>query len=154
MKKQRLLLREALFEVVALEQSRHTNVGREFDQPSHAETVHPLAIETDLGAFRIENLESLAAVGFSISRYLVAREGFASFGASGRIANHRGKISHQEDHRMPIALKIAQLLERDGMSKMQIGRGRIRPVFDAQRPPQLELLGQLRRGDYFNGAMA
>ena len=52
------------------------------------------------------------------------------------------------------ALKIAQFLERDGMAKMQIGRGRIHAELDPQRTP----VGQLRRQfgirDYFDRVAA
>src|SRR5437879_2203595 len=34
---------------------------------------------------------------------------------------------------MAAALKIPQLLERDGMAEVEVGRGRIHPELDAQR---------------------
>src|SRR5208282_6376184 len=72
--------------------------------------------------------------------------------APGRIADHRGKIADQENHRVPVALEIAQLLERDSMAEVQVGRGRIHAELDAQGAAQLELLRQLRVRDYFDGA--
>ena len=83
---------------------------------------------------------------------MLARERLARLGAPGRVADHRGEIADQENHRVAVALKIAQLLERDGVPEMQVGRGRIHPELDAQGPAQLELLRQLRLRDYFDRA--
>ena len=51
----------------------------------------------------------------------------------------------------PRALEIAQLLERDGMAQMQVGRGRIHPELDAQRAPLAQLGRQLLARDDFEG---
>ena len=55
---------------------------------------------------------------------------------------------------MARALEIAQLLERDRMAQVQVGRRRIHPELDSQRPAVGELRRQLGMGDYFDGVAA
>ena len=54
-----------------------------------------------------------------------------------RIANHRRVIADDENRLMPEFLKLAQLLEYNRVSKMNIGRGRIDTELDAQRSSEL-----------------
>ena len=51
---------------------------------------------------------------------------------------------------MAVALKIAQLLERDGVPEMQIGRRRIHPSLMRSGTAQLEFLRQLSLRDHFD----
>ena len=147
--KQRLLFGEPLLEVVALQHPRDAHLRGNLDQAAHAEFVHPFAVEADLGELAIENLERLRAIGFGVALDLLARQRLARLGASGRIADHRGKIADQENHGVARALKVAQLLERQAVTEMQIGRGRIHPELDAQRPSERDLRRELGRRNNF-----
>ncbi len=53
---------------------------------------------------------------------------------------------------MAARLKIAQLLERDAVAEMKVGRGRIHPELDPQRAAERELGGQLGRRNSLGGA--
>ena len=149
---QRLLGGEALLEVVALEQAGDAHLRRNFDQLRHVQFVHPFAVEADLGQLAIENLVSLFAIGISVALDLVAREGLARLGASSWIADHRGEVADQENYGVARILKLAQLLERQAVTEMQIGRGRIHPELDPERPAERDFGGKLRRRNNLRGA--
>ena len=123
---QRLLRRQPLLEVVALEQTRDAQCRRDLDQLRDAQAVHPFAVEADFGGLAIENLEHLLAIGIRVALDLVARQGLSRLGSSGGIADHRGEIADQENHGVSRVLKVAQFLEHHAMAEMQVGRGRIR----------------------------
>ena len=151
MQKQRLLGGEPLLEVVALQQTGDAHLRRNLDQAAHAEFVHPFAVEADLGQLAIENLERLRAIGFRIALDLLARQRLAGLGASGGIADHRGKVADQENDGVARALKVAQLFQRQAVTEMQVGRGRIHPELDAQRPSERDLRRQLGRRNNLGG---
>ena len=152
MQEQRLLVGEPLLEVVALQHAGDAHLRRNLDQAAHAELVHPFAVEADLGQLAIENLERLRAIGFRVALDLLARQRLARLGASGGIADHRGEVADQENHGVARALKVAQLLQRQAVTEMQIGRGRIHPELDPERPAEREFRRELRRRNNFGGA--
>ncbi len=152
MEKQRLFIREALLEIVALEQSRHADLGRNLDQLPDAELVHPFAVESHLGSIGIENPKRLRAIGLSVLRDLFASKRLAGLGPSGRIANHRGEVADQKNHGMAGVLEIAQLLEGQAMAEMQIRRGRIHAELDPERPAERNFRGHLGRRDHLDRA--
>ena len=73
--------------------------------------------------------------------------------AAGRIADRRGKVADEKNHRMAMALEIAQLLERQRMAQMQVGRRRVHSQLDSQRAAFAQFRGQLGRRDHFDGIM-
>ncbi len=130
---QRLLGCEALLEVVALEQAGDAQGRRDLDQLGNIQAVHPFAVEADFGELAIENLEGLLAIGIRVALDLVARQGLSRLGASGGIADHRGEVADQENDGVARILKVAQLLEHNAVTEMQIGCGRIHPELDPER---------------------
>src|SRR5271170_3608631 len=148
---QRLLGREPLLEIVALENTGDAHLGGNLDQTAYTEVIHPFAVETDLGQVAIENLERLVAIGIGVALDLFARQRLARLGSAGRIANHRGEVADQENYGVARVLKIAQLLEREGVTQMQVGRGRIHPELDPERTAERNFCGKLRLRNQFGG---
>src|SRR5208282_2241361 len=63
-------------------------------------------------------------------------------------ADHRREVADQENYGVARILKVAQLLERQAVTEMQIGRGRIHPELDPERPAERNLGRKLgRRND-------
>ena len=152
MQEQRLFGREALFEVVALEQTGDAQLRRDFDQPREFEPfIHSLLKRTSVIS-RIEDLEDLVAVGFGVALDLLARQRLAGLGSSGGIADHRGEIADEENYGVSRVLKVAQFLERQAVAEMQVGRGRIHPELDPERPAERNFGRELRRRNNFDGA--
>ena len=73
-----------------------------------------------------------------------ARQRRPRFGLSRGIANHRGKVTDQENGRVAHILKMFQLAQHDGVSQMNIRRGRIHAEIRPQRFPRLRRLLELR----------
>jgi hypothetical protein len=55
-------------------------------------------------------------------------------GAAGRITNHGGVITDNQHHLVPQILKLLQFSYSDGMAKMNIRGGRVKTLFDSERP--------------------
>jgi hypothetical protein len=92
---------------------------------------------------RIQNLENLFFVGARVLDDFIARERLAGDVLPGRISDHAGEIADQEDAFVPEFLKLAQLVEQDGVPQMQVGRGGIESRLHAQRSPGAQPLRQL-----------
>ena len=121
----RLLFREALVEVVALEHLRDGELRRQPDDAFGAELAEPLAVEAHLGLVAVEDLEDLRLVGLGVGVDLLARERRARRVAAGRIADQAGEIADQEDDRVAQVLEVLQLADEHGVAEVQVGRGRI-----------------------------
>ena len=125
---------EALVEVVALHHPRHGVLGRQLDHAARAERVAPLAVVADLGPRRVEHQAGLRVVGLGVGLDLLARQRRPRGVASGRVADHRGEVADQEDHRVPEVLQLPHLVEHHGVAEVDVGRGRVEAELDAQRP--------------------
>jgi hypothetical protein len=122
---ERMLFGEALFEVVALQQSGDADIGGYPDELGQADLIHPFTVEADFGELGIEELGNLPRVGLGVTRDLLAGKRLAKLGAPGRVADHCREIADQKNNGVALALEIAQLVECDRMAEMEVGRGRV-----------------------------
>ena len=130
----RLLRREALGEVVALEKAGHRVLRREPDHSLGAEGREPAGVEVDDGRLRVEDLEDLRLVGLGVREDLVlARELRARRLLPRRVADHAGEVADQEDDLVPQLLEVAHLPEDDGVAEVEVGRGRVEADLHAER---------------------
>src|SRR5437764_15180017 len=105
MKRDRLFLSHSLFKVVSLEYLPNGRLCRELDEIGGGEFIHPLAVEPQLGLFRIEQLEHLLLIGFGVGIYLLTRQRRTRYIFTRRVADHPCKIAYQEDDDMAKVLK-------------------------------------------------
>ena len=70
------------------------------------ELSQPFAVVANFGFSRVQNFVHLREVGFCVFLHLLGRERGTRLGLSGRVAHQRGKISHQENRRVPQVLKM------------------------------------------------
>src|SRR5579884_2035731 len=123
----------AIGEVVALQNARDAVTGAKANDVLRRERREPFAVEFDLSFLRIENLEDLSLVGFSIRGNLVACERGPRGAAPARVANHPGEIADEKNNHVAEVLKMLQLSQQDGVSQMQVRRSWIESGFHAQR---------------------
>ena len=143
---------KALREIVALQQARHGVVAAQADDIGRRQRVQPLRVEPQFGPVRVENLEDLPGVRLGVRPHLVARQRLARFRAAGRIADHGGEIADQKDDGVPDLLKLAQLVQDNRMSQVQILGRRVGAPLHPQRFPAAEFLDQLLPRDDRDGA--
>ena len=138
----RLVRPVALAEIVALEHARNGGGGGELDHARGAERVAPFRVEADLGLLGVENLEYLRLVGRGVGLDLLARQRRARHVLAGGIADQAGEIADEEHDVMSQILELAHLVDKHGMSQVQVGCGRIEAGLDAQRPAGSDLFSQ------------
>ena len=100
-----------------------------------AELAQPLAVEADFGLVAIENLEDLRLVGLGVGVDLLAGERRARGDAARGIADEAGEVADEEDDGVAHVLKVLELANEDGVAEVQVGRGRIEPVFTRRGLP-------------------
>ena len=131
----RLAGRVALGEVVALEDLGHGGRAHEREQVGHRH-VEPLAVEADLQPLgSVEHLERLLLERRGVGVDLLA--GRAPGGCSERPLGSpdAGRVvADDQDDGVAEVLELAQLLQHDGEPEVDVGRGRVDPELDAQRP--------------------
>ena len=128
----RLLAREALGEIVALEHARDGVLRGELDHARGAERLAPFGVVADLGACGIEHLGRLCVISRGVGLDLLARQRRAHVVAARRVADHRREVADEEDHLVPEVLHLAHLVEDDRVAEMDVGRGGIEAQLDAQ----------------------
>ncbi len=143
----------ALGEVVALEQARHGVLGAETDHVLEAQTVEPIAVEANLGFFRVENLEDLGLVGGGVGQDFFPRERRPGDVAAGGVADAGGAVAHDEDHVVAHVLEVLHLAEEHGVAQVQVGRGGIEADLDFQRPADADARLELFLADELDEAL-
>ncbi len=133
----------ALVEVIALEHARYGVLRRQTNEIGGRQLVHPGGVECDFGLGRIKDLEHLRLIGLGILEHLFAGQRRARRTFATRIADQAGEITYKEDHVMPQILELAQLVDQDRVTQVQIGRRWIETGLDPQRLSALELFDQL-----------
>jgi hypothetical protein len=123
----------SLGEIVAGEHLRHRHMRGETDHLLEAHRRKPLRIEPDFRFGRVENFEHLFFIGLGVGLDLFLGQGFSRLRTARGIADHAGKIADDKHHRVSAVLKFAQLVQPDHMPQMDVGRGGIGAVFDAER---------------------
>ena len=133
MDRDRLVGLQSLGEVVPLQHAGDRVARAQPDPVRRRELAQPAAVEVDHGPVRIQDLEDLRLEGLGIRFDLLRRQRRTCLGPAGRVADGGGKIADQKDHPMPEVLKVLHLPEQDGVTEVQVRRGRIKSDLDGQR---------------------
>lgn len=134
----------ALAKVIALQHPRNGVLRGKTNEVSRGQLVHPGGIEGYFGLGRVEDLEDLGLVRLRILQNLLARQGRTGNTFPTGVTNHPSEVADEEDHLMPQVLELAQLINKHGMAKMQIGSGRVEAGLDPQGLATLQLGHQFR----------
>ena len=134
--------RVTLMEVVALKNTSNRKVADELEQVFHLQIENPLRVIAKRGFLWIKNLERLVNVGLRIHRNLLARKLRTSGIAARGIADKGGTVANDERDMMAQILELTELAQRNGMTKMNIGRRRVNAKFDIQSRATLEFFEQ------------
>ena len=149
----RLLFLEAFAEILALQHLLQGDATVETNDFLVAHLAKPIAVENNLGAAGIENLEGLLAIGLGVGLDFFVGQVRPGGGTAAGIADHPRKITDDENGLMPEILEFAQLAQDDGVAEVNIGAGRIDSEFHAQRPAEGQLFPQLVLADNLGGAV-
>ncbi|MPN03965.1 hypothetical protein SDC9_151200 [bioreactor metagenome] len=95
--------------------------------------VAPLAVVAQFGLAGIQHLVGLIAIGFGVHLDLLGSQRRARGVAARRVADQRGEVADQEDHRMAQVLQLAHLVENNRMPNVDIRCRRVQPQLDTQR---------------------
>ncbi len=147
----RLVGREPLVEVVALQELGDLGDARQGQEPVHRH-VEPLAVAPHLEPLRIliEHAARLLAVGRRVVLDRFAGEYRAGRRAPTRVAHARGVVTDDQDHPVTEVLELAQLLEDHDVPEVDVRRRRVDAELDAEwaillgRHRQASLQGPLR----------
>jgi hypothetical protein len=96
------------------------------------ELPQPFAVEPHRCQRRVQDLVYLRCIGLGIGHNVFARERLAGFGFPGWIADHTGEIADDQEHLMAEFLKLPQLMQDNGVSKMDVRRGWIETKLDSE----------------------
>ncbi|MCY1395651.1 hypothetical protein D9M71_106020 [compost metagenome] len=115
-----LIGRVALVEVIAFEHPSHGVLRSQANEVGRPHLIHPGGVEGHFGFCRVQNLEDLSLVGLGVLEDLLASERRTRSTFAARIADHPGEVTNQEDHLMPQLLELAQLINKHGVTQVQI----------------------------------
>jgi hypothetical protein len=127
-----------LAKVVALEQLRDRRRAHQPEQLLHRH-VQPLAVVTDLEVPYVQHLDRLLLEGARVGVDLLGLEHRTGARAPARIADPGGVVADDQHDSVAEVLKLAQLLQDDRVTNVDIGRGRVHAELDAQRPAERQL---------------
>ena len=127
------MLLHALRKIVPLEYPGYGVLRAEFDPIVAREFAQPAAVEVHDGLFGVEDLEHLFLVRFRVGGDFFGRHGRARRVLARGVADEPGEIADEKNHRMAQDLKMFELLNKNGVTEVKVGRGRIEPRLDAQR---------------------
>ena len=113
----------------------------------------PITVGHEPRPIRIEHLERLGAIGFSIRLNLLAGELRPGRRSPARIADHRREIPDDQDRFVAEVLELAKLSQDDRVAEMEIGTGGVDAEFDSKRTSQGEFLAELRFADDLGSAL-
>ena len=123
---------KALVEIVAFHHPRHGVTRGELDHATGPQGLAPLTVVADLGFSGVQHHARLLVIGVGIELDLLGRQWRACAVASRRVADQRGEVTDQKDHLMPQVLQLAHFVEHHGVTHVDVGRGGVKPQFDAQ----------------------
>ena len=139
----------AFVEVIALEHARHSVLGGQANEVCRPHLIHPGGVARHLGLGWIKDLEYLCLIGLGIIEHLLASQRRARRALATRITNNTGEGTNEEDDLVTQLLELTQLINKHGVTQVQIRRGRIKASLDTQGLAALELFDQLRLDQQF-----
>src|SRR5580700_1439473 len=111
---------KAFMKVLALQKLRNGVLRHQADEIVSGKVGKPAPVEVDHSFLRIENLENLRLVRFSVFLDLLASQRRTRGRAPRWIADHSGEVADQKDCRVPKILKVLQLAQNDSVAKVQV----------------------------------
>ena len=143
----------AFGKVLAFQHPRHGVTRCELNHAARTaklRRVTPLRVVANFGFFFVQNQTGLLIVSFRIGFNLLTRERRARGVAPRWIANHRSKITNQENHRVSQVLQLTQFIQHHGVTQMDVRRSRIQAQFNAQRHACRRAAGEFLHPFAFN----
>jgi len=119
--------------VVAFHHARHVVTRCQLDHAARTQWIAPFAVVANLGFGRVQHQAGLAVVGFGVDLDLLGRKRWAGAVAPRWVANQRGEVANQENHRMAQILQLAHLVQHHCVTDMDVWGGRVQPQLDTQR---------------------
>jgi len=124
-----------LGEIVAFEHPGERVARGQLDHAARAERIAPFRVVADLGTGRVEHQAGLLEISTGVRLDLLAGERRPGRVAARGIADHRGEVADQEDHRVPEVLQLTHLVQHDRVAQVQVRRRGVEPELDPQRLP-------------------
>ena len=152
MHRNRTAFRIALVEIIAFQHPRHRVLRGEADKIRGRQSLHPVRIKDHLRLVAVKHLEYLILVRLGVRQHLLLGQRRTCRILAGGIANHRGEIANQKQHRVPGILELAQLVQDNRVAEMQIRRGRVHAQLHPQPLARLQLGDKLFLADKILGA--
>ncbi len=119
----RLLLVDASPEIFALQHLLQRHPAVQSNDVFKRHRPEPIAIANRFGARRIENLERLLPIAYSIRHHFFVRQLWSRRGAAARVANHPREIANDKNRLMPQILKLSQFSQNDAVAQMNVRGG-------------------------------
>ena len=119
-------------EIIPLHHASDSIVRSQLNQSIGCHRSHPSTVKFNGGFAGVENLEDLSLIGRGIVPHLFFGQGFTGFGYAGRISDHPGEITDQEDDLVAEILKVLQFMDQDRMPKMKVRCRWIKPRLNTQ----------------------
>ena len=127
------LLRGVAFgEIVAFQDARHGELARQPQEIGEGELPEPVRVAPQLGLVGVEDLERLRNIGLGVGVDLLDAQRRPGRVAPGWITNQSSEVSDDEDDGVPEVLELAQFAQRNGVSEVKVGGGRVDSEFDTQ----------------------
>ena len=124
----------AFGEGVAFEHLADGFPGGEFDDIKQVEFAEPFAVSADFEQFlfRAEDFHDLGEVGVGVAIDFFAAEDGPGGVSAGGVANAGGVVADDDDGFVAPVLELADDLERDAVTEVDIGRRGVHAEFDAE----------------------
>ena len=121
-----------LGEVVALHHAGQRVAGAQTDEVGGGEVVEPAGVEFHDRLFGIEDLEDLFLIGFGVGDDLFGGQRRTGGGTAGGVPDAAGEVADEEDDPVAQFLKMAELVDEDGVAQMEIRRGGVETGLDGK----------------------
>ena len=121
---------ETLGKIIAFKHLRNGVLRGEFDYIRKGHLGEPFGIVFNREIILRQNLRCLIEITLTIRARLLQCKSRSRFGFTSGIANHAGKITHNQNSMMSHILKLSHLAQYNSMTDMQIRTRWIASQFD------------------------
>src|SRR5581483_8726487 len=133
----------ACAEVLTLQHASYGMLSSELDQVRRGHRSKPGRVERHLRFVRVQDFEDLISIGPCVRLDLPWRKRRTCRVLPGRVTDHRGEVSDQEDDVVAEDLKLPHLIEQNGVAQMQVRRSGVESCLDTKRSSLAQLIDQL-----------
>jgi hypothetical protein len=131
-----------LGEVVALHHAGQRVARAQADEVGSGEVVEPAGVEFHYRLFGIEDFEDLFLIGFGVGDDLFGGQRRTGGGTAGGVPDAAGEVADEEDDPVAQFLKMAELVDEDGVAQMEIRRGGVETGLDGKGLAPFQLFAQ------------